>query len=119
MARKCGGCGARGHNKRTCPAIGGIQEVREELIRPNNTDCAYEVGQRIAIQYPWCSTAFVGTIDTIDYVTTNVFIHDEINCKSYGFSWRTLDKWNIHIELLAPGKKIRRRRKQTSEKDDY
>jgi len=110
LARKCGGCGQIGHNKRTCPALSETLGIREELIRPDDTDCIYELGQRITINYPWADNIVVGNIDTIDYAKANVFIHDEATCKNYGFNWRTHDEYKIRIELLKCGARIKRRR---------
>lgn len=113
MARKCGGCNQYGHNKRTCLASSKGTVVRDELVRPNTTDCVYELGQRIIIYYPWTDVPVVGIIDMIDYKKANVFLHDETAQKSYGFNWRTLDDKKVRVELLMHDKKISRRRKRT------
>ena len=113
MARKCGACGQAGHNKRTCPALKGNLGIRLELVRPEDTDCTFVLGQRVAVRYPWADKDVVGTIDKIDYVKANVYLHDEQSNKSHGFNWRTLDEYKIRIEQLAHGKKVKRRRRRT------
>lgn len=120
MARKCGSCGNLGHNRRTCPAISkGKQRdstpddpYKARLIRPKDTDCPYQLGQRIAVEYPWQNKLKVGIIDSIDYKTKGVYLHDEKDGKSYGFNWHTLDKYKIRVEILAHGQKLKRRRKK-------